>query len=736
MGRALSILLICTCISLGAVHFKRLKEAISRNVIDMGSRFDLSGYKYVLFWGVLSTRLTEYSTPSLVYRAVKRNTGINLCIFGGSEKICAPSSVYKFIGLSMLTVVVNNMETETHGDHNVDDQMTILRSIACLNITRHLGIPVGVQLHGSDYASFLNASDITRICYLRELKYKLIAKSVTCRGLFYLILTLFHTPTNMKRTRAYVEDLYNLFATSSLVPKYYISLVTDEEDEEPPKHNAGHSLQEVTKQLFEIITGMKFQLYKLEFPLCTHGLKFLELCQYLYKVKNIFLLGIVANNRCVLNPVEYIIGQQDEVIWHGLVLAKSLRDVLHVSMIKNPILDLLPIKVSETISAPQLGNFSAIPELTEVPMDERQRTEASMFNGIFKVDNWEQATQFFTEPRANLILVCGWLHDMHHFLKYLLADGTSNVICLAPLDVATSDCPMSLASFRNFVAYIDGSAMDANSLLIAGVAKATCIVVLNSEQLCTGRRNKQLSKDSQVLFVGHLIKKILASPSEGFKPPHIILDIQHSSCLEYLDPSLVSTMEASCGRDAMNRLWQNFGEFMTSYEMASGTIFVQDMLYGLLAHSYIPSFNSVGYDTIQQILDGDKDSKVSNGICLDELPLDLSGATFENLFKRKLFLEQKICVGILRTYTNPMVNGEQKQLIIVAPQPAFILHNDDQGQAIKPMWRKANTAAGILQNNDAEQLFNNWTAIFHVTAGKNRGTESLVRWEHSQQNAE
>lgn len=120
------------------------------------------------FDGVLDAVVVATPLPlelySVVYRAVKRNTGINLYMIGGNDKICAPSYVYKLIGYSLLTVVVNDLETDTSRKHTInDDRMTILRAIASMNITKHLGIPIAVQLHGSEYASFLNGTSARRV---------------------------------------------------------------------------------------------------------------------------------------------------------------------------------------------------------------------------------------------------------------------------------------------------------------------------------------------------------------------------------------------------------------------------------------------------------------------------------------------------------------------------------------------------------------------------------------------
>ncbi|GFE54792.1 ion transport protein [Babesia ovis] len=442
------------------------------------------------------------------------------------------------------------------------------------------------------------------------------------------------------------------------------------------------SLRDVTEQLFEIATGMQFQVYKLEFPRCFYGMTFVEICHYLYKAKNMFLLGLVSNNSCILNPVFETIGVEGEGdVYYGLVLAKSLMDVHHVSLLQNPNLEPFKYEFDGYKTDVSLEVSNCIPENHGETNEENKHPSVTPLNGIYKVDGYEDAMSLFSRPQLQLILVCGWVVDMHRFLTSLLVDNNTNVICLAPLDLVEGIGSLPLSSFRHAVVYMDGSAMDINTLVTAGVLQATCIVVLNSEQSALASNKRHLSKDSQVLFVRHLVKHIDVTHSRQSRPVHIIMDIQHSSCLEYLDPSLVSSMDASCKRHAMNRLWQNFGEFMTSYEMASGTIFVQDMLYGLLAHSYVPSSNSVGYDTIQKLLDNG--STIRNRISLERIPAKFNHETFKSLFIHHISVEHKICIGILRTYQDPL-NSEFKQLILVAPQPSFNLHPDDEVYVVEP----------------------------------------------------
>eukprot|EP00371_Babesia_bovis_P001366 XP_001610013.1 hypothetical protein [Babesia bovis T2Bo] len=653
MGRLMSILLICTCISLGAVRFKRLKEAITLSDVDMGNRLDVGGYKYVLFWGPMSPyQLLTFcrsivnsfegildavvvATPlpletyRVVYSTVKRNTRLNICILGGSEKICAPSSIYKLIGLSTLTVVVNDMETDTHTDNIADDRMTILRTVACLNITKRLGASIDIQLHGVEYAPLVESS------------------------------ALLHTNNS--------ED-------GQCITEY--------------------SLSEVTEQLFEIATGMQFQIYRLVLPTCFNGMTFVEISQYLYKAKNMFLIGLISKDHCILNPLDYTVGKEGSETYEALVLAKSLRDVLHVSLLQSPNLDILKSSMSGFDSSIPLEITHAIQEHTEVNGSTQMQSRATDFHGIYKVDGYADATTVFAESRSQLILVCGWVVDMDRFLKCLLVDNNANVICLSPSDVVESTCSVSLSSFKHDVVYIDGSGLDADTLLYSGVLEATCVVILNSEQ-SYGKYNKiELPKDSQVLLVRHLVNHLYSMYKKHPRPVHIIMDIQHSSCLEYLDPSLVSSMDATCKRYAMNRLWQNFGEFMTSYEMASGSIFVQDMLYGLLAHSYVPSPNSVGYEIIQKLLDGNRQLNVYNRVCLVDIPHKFCGATFRSLYMHYLLMEHKISIGILRAYQDPL-NKECKLLILVAPQPSFVLHQDDQVYLVEP--NKVQQREGVVR---------------------------------------
>ncbi|AFZ79119.1 hypothetical protein BEWA_019650 [Theileria equi strain WA] len=708
-GRIVSIFFILTCVTLGAIQFKRLKAVISKKNLMIGYDLDLS-YDYIFFWGPISDcQLLTYckcisntyygaienvvvASPlpldyyEIVYMAITKNTRIKLYIIGGNEKIIGPSYASKLILSSAYTVIVNDMTTvdiQNFSDHLInDDRKTIMMALASLNITKPLGIPLGIHLHGTEYKSLLKAMSIDNVFYERELKYKLFSRSVKCKGLFYLLMTLFYTPTNAKRTRICVEELCNLFLLSGYVNEDFNEKVNS--DEEALKI----SIYDVQNQMFELIKGMKFQLFKFKFPKVAKGWRFHDLVTQLYSMRNVFLIGIVSGNTCVLNPTEYIIGDElnydDQDEYYGLIMAESLREVLKVSLLNFVPNDSFCKK--DLMSGKIMKRASSISNLPTVS-ETNNTTDAPKYRGIFKVPSFSYAqSNVFIHPHQ-ILLICGWTHDLDMFLKILFEYNDYNVIILSPFESVEVESPKSLDEYVERTVYIDGSALNAQDLINSGVYSCENIIIFNCNQN-TGKPNSEmLSKDSQVLFARNLIQQILMEHqnyNKKNKIPHIISDVTHASCLEYLDPYLMANMNISCENDATNRYWDNYGEFMTSYEIASGTIFIQDMFYGILSHSNTNSENSVGHNCLDSILFGGELSignRIVKGgdIRLEPIAISFYGKTFENLIKYYLLVEQRICIGILRTYFMPFINhGTIKQFVIVAPQPSFILQPNDK----------------------------------------------------------
>eukprot|EP00375_Theileria_parva_P002147 XP_764824.1 hypothetical protein [Theileria parva strain Muguga] len=304
------------------------------------------------------------------------------------------------------------------------------------------------------------------------------------------------------------------------------------------------------------------------------------------------------------------------------------------------------------------------------------------YRGIYSVHSYYYAQQNVFENHQ-FVLVCGWPYDLKVFLSYLLKDSSYNVVILAPSESVEEEEPWTLEEYCDKVVYMDGSPMDITYLTNAGIREASCIIVFNFHHTRDKGRRENLSKDSQVLFVNRLVHEIMDDEKDTKSTLNIILDVSHASCLEYVDPSLIVNVDVTSKDYVQNKCWENYGEFMSSYEIASGCIFVQDMFYSILAHSNSKSEYSVVHKSVESMLEGGRleteNYKINGGtITLENVPMTFYGRNFGMLFKYYLSSEQKICVGILRTYQIPFANNDLKQFIIVAPQQYLVIHPNDQ----------------------------------------------------------
>ncbi|BAM39972.1 ion transport protein [Theileria orientalis strain Shintoku] len=700
-GRILCILFIVLCVTIGATQFKRLKLSVSDKTHKMGRGKFSEGY--IFFWGSLSDwQLLSFckcihntyessisnvvvATPlplkyyETVHMAVTQNTGIKLIIFGGSSTLYDPSYIAKLLFNSNYTVLVNDMDFNLLPNFNEyiinDDRRTILMALASINVSRQLRIPIAIQLHGSEYKSLLKNADMDNVFYNRELKYKMFSRSVACRGLFYLISSLFHTPTNINRTKIHVEEMCNLFLLSEGAQDFY-------ENSKPSVSNTQHvevSVFNVQNQMNELFRGMRFQIFKLQFPKSAHGVSFQEFANYLYSQKNMFLIGIVSSkNVCILNPVRYKIGDEVDDNFCGLVMAESLNDVIRVSLSKFNPEEYKSDEIRAMSSLKKARSISLLPSINEAV----QPDKAPKYRGIYKVQNYTFAAQNILDDE-NLVLVCGWPYDMKTFISNLLDDKNYNIVILAPMESVEEEDPQSLEEYSNRVVYIDSTPMEVHSLVNAGILDAECLIIFNFHHTVDRGRRENLSRDYQVLFIHRLALEATKNGGRTGRKLNTILDVSHASCLEYMDPSLIVNVDVTSKNYAQNKCWENYGEFMSSYEIASGSIFVQDMFYAILAHSNTKSQYSVTHESIESLI---KPEKIRLGsytleggeIILERAAMSFYGKNFEDLFKYYFNVEKKICIGILRTYVMPFVTEESKEFVIVAPQPCLMIQPDDQ----------------------------------------------------------
>eukprot|EP01071_Lankesteria_metandrocarpae_P007311 Lankesteria_metandrocarpae@DN4642_c0_g1_i2.p1 len=285
----------------------------------------------------------------------------------------------------------------------------------------------------------------------------------------------------------------------------------------------------------------RYQLFRLEFPECFHGMPYFLLTIFLYRSYSVLILGVVSITREYwLNPANYCI--RDELLnggtWphDGVVLAPSLDVVEEISsmtslQLPSCVTDLLTkyqFSNLETKSlwVPSASNVAPVPvpiddntkilqqqrqwsptEASQISRQNSNRTFGGMTNtmpnpdacvnsavgapmelsraagGIKRVCSYEQATKsVFFDKKRDLILVCGWPRGLKFFLKVCLASGDANFIVLAPnypLNMTTDE----LAPYLGVCAWVCGSALDSTDLIRCGCLLAKSCVVFGTSHV-------------------------------------------------------------------------------------------------------------------------------------------------------------------------------------------------------------------------------------------------------------
>ncbi|KJP88043.1 hypothetical protein AK88_02318 [Plasmodium fragile] len=304
-----------------------------------------------------------------------------------------------------------------------DDQECLLRFIGTYNICNTL-IPITLQLSNNTYEELVKSMKVYNYLSMEELKYALLAKSVNCKGLFFLIINFFYKPKAVKSLKKYIIDLkllmYNrilkrknrekmnqgvkinnmgeMSSSSSgmsfggLLPylkgresvqrggtvhKANITKVATRSTSEPevkrgitirtqgkldpanykemlpmntlddldithtPNYqNYYRMLERVSLNMYYYLEGLKYNIYRFQFPECMRGFLFQTATEYLYQKYSAFLIGIITINKEIfLNPVDYIIGEENKFYYtsafSGIILTTSLDNLIKLSSIKN-----------------------------------------------------------------------------------------------------------------------------------------------------------------------------------------------------------------------------------------------------------------------------------------------------------------------------------------------------------------------------------------------------------------
>ncbi|EUD69124.1 hypothetical protein C922_00816 [Plasmodium inui San Antonio 1] len=327
---------------------------------------------------------------------------------------------------------MNNLEmniniNDSHVVKEKDDQECLLRFIGTYNIC-HTLLPITIQLSNNTYEELVKSMKVYNYLSMEELKYALLAKSINCKGLFFLIINFFYKPKAVKSLKKYIIDLkllmYNRIlkrknrekmnnggvsinqgsdississdmsfggtvsylkggksarkggtlhtANTANTDKVGIQHSSEPKGENkistrgkgrtaasnynemlplnsideldfsrtPSYRNYYYMLDRVSVNMYYYLEGLKYNIYRFQFPECMRGFLFQTATEYLYQKYSAFLIGIITINKEIfLNPVDYIIGEENKFYYtsafSGIVLTTSLDNLIKLSSIKN-----------------------------------------------------------------------------------------------------------------------------------------------------------------------------------------------------------------------------------------------------------------------------------------------------------------------------------------------------------------------------------------------------------------
>ncbi|KEP67018.1 UNVERIFIED_CONTAM: ion channel protein [Hammondia hammondi] len=206
------------------------------------------------------------------------------------------------------------------------------------------------------------------------------------------------------------------------------------------------------------------------------------------------------------------------------------------------------------------------------------------------------------------------------------------------------------------------------------------------------------------------------------KEPGIFLDLKEGSFLEYCDNSMVMNEAFVYERiDSYRRLWVHDKKEMTaaylgSLLFASGHACVEDMFYGLMAHTLPVSKYAVDASVIDYLVEdrkgfvneqkrlqraltryADGPSSLSSPstsptpspspLGLEAVPPMFVGVPFKRLFEHLIKLEKKIAIAIYRQYrvtTDYAGHRRPKKLVLCCPSPQLRLTAFDKVYVLRP----------------------------------------------------
>ncbi|EAA21563.1 hypothetical protein [Plasmodium yoelii yoelii] len=176
------------------------------------------------------------------------------------------------------------------------------------------------------------------------------------------------------------------------------------------------------------------------------------------------------------------------------------------------------------------------------------------------------------------------------------------------------------------------------------------------------------------------------------KTPYIICLIKNSESLEYIDGSINLSYENYNDNEKMNKIWENCGEYIYTFELVSANIFVDEMLHNLVSFSLPISKYAIEYSVIYSLIGINineysknvnmfhKNLKLSTGhVLIIPIPSYFYKKPFYRCFFYLLHKKKYLCIGILR-YMNisPLRNISRKLFILSCPSRTMKLEHYDQ----------------------------------------------------------
>ncbi|GAW83648.1 potassium channel [Plasmodium gonderi] len=178
--------------------------------------------------------------------------------------------------------------------------------------------------------------------------------------------------------------------------------------------------------------------------------------------------------------------------------------------------------------------------------------------------------------------------------------------------------------------------------------------------------------------------------------PYLICLIKNSESLEYIDGSINLSYENYNDNEKMNKIWENCGEYIYTFELVSANIFVDEMLHNLVSFSLPISKYAIEYSVIYSLLGIDineysknakafhQNLKLSTGqVSLIPIPSYFYKKSFYKCFSYFLHNKQCLCIGILRYMDiSPLSRKSRKLFVLSCPSRTMKIEQDDQAYVI------------------------------------------------------